>query len=441
MKHIKTFENFKPIKINSAKPFKVKKNLDTNIKYLQKGIKSLRSRLDKQKSAKKRSQMNQDINKRIKKLGDVTFKQLKQAEYLKNNPIKESVEGEHSESLLSILKSPDFVKEDILNFIGFNEDEYSFKQEYDWRDGYTPTYTKDGFIMLYHFNKLEKLMDVENGFLEYLTRAISEYNGIDYEVDDDELNYLDRFVTNETIEKIKKLAKLFGYKLKLESDGSLEDEETYKMFTYLGLQSDLDDFKTEISYANERAIKKSGEELLKSIPFEINKIYGKTFDCELSFDYDTVIEYLEKHKLEVITIKELLENLTESSDFNYDFEYEGKYEHMDYTDLEKEIDDAANTYIESPDEIFPKLIAVDNLKTFKNNVKKAFFDYEYETWVDGNKVNWNLFQFANYYKDGEIYKWLKSEKFEKIIKSVGSDSEFSEYEKFVFDGDTQKYNL
>ncbi len=131
MKHLKTFENFKPIKINNAKPFKIKKNLDTNIRYLQKGIKSLRSRLGKQKSLKKRSQMNQDINKRVKKLSDVTFKQLKQAEYLKNNPIKESLEDQ-SETLLSILKSSDFKKEDILKFIGFNENEYEFKLDYNW---------------------------------------------------------------------------------------------------------------------------------------------------------------------------------------------------------------------------------------------------------------------------------------------------------------------
>ena len=44
MKYIKTFENYTPIKINSAKPFKVKKGLLKNAIYLQKGIKSDKKR-------------------------------------------------------------------------------------------------------------------------------------------------------------------------------------------------------------------------------------------------------------------------------------------------------------------------------------------------------------------------------------------------------------
>ena len=441
MKHLKTFENFKPIKINNAKPFKVKKNLDTNIKYLQKGIKSLRSRLDKQKSAKKRSQMNQDISKRIQKLSDVTFKQLKQAEYLKNNPVKESLEEDQSETLLSILKSPDFKEDDVLKFLGFNEDEYTFKKDYDWRNGYTPSYSKDGFTILFKIKKLEDLMDIEHGFLNHLMSVVSSYDGVDYDVDDDELDYLDRFVSNEAIEKIKQLAKLFGYKLNLDSDGSIEEGEIYKMFIYLGLKDELDDFKLEISYANERAIKKSGQELIKSVPFDINRIYGDVFDCELSFDYDTVIEYLEKHKLEVKTIKELLENLTESSDFNYDFDYEGKYEYINYDDLEKEVNDTVDKYIDSPDEIFPKLIQNNNFQTFKRNIKLACFNCEYDTWVDGKRINWNLFQFADHYNEGEIFKWLRSDKFEKIIRAIGTDSDISNYENFAFKNDANKFNL
>lgn len=440
MKHLKTFENFKPIKINNAKPFKIKKNLDTNIRYLQKGIKSLRSRLGKQKSLKKRSQMNQDINKRVKKLSDVTFKQLKQAEYLKNNPIKESLEDQ-SETLLSILKSSDFKKEDILKFIGFNENEYEFKLDYNWKDGYYPTYSKEGFTILFKLRKLEKLMNIENDFFNYLFRILSDYSDYDYYVEEDELDYLGNYIGNEAIEKVKKLAKIFNYKLKIDSDGDIEEGEIYKMFTYLGLSSELDDYKTEISYAHERAIKKAAKELIKTLPFDISTTYEKTYNCELSFDYDTIIEYLEKNNLEVKTIKELLENLSESSDFNYDFEYEGKYDHLEYTDLQKEINNHLDKYVEYPDEIFPKLMQTDNLKAFKNNIKLACFNCEYDTRVDYERVNWNLFQFANYYKDGEIFKWFKSDQFEKIIKAIGSESEISNYEDFAFKDDANKFNL
>ncbi len=83
----------------------------------------------------------------------------------------------------------------------------------------------------------------------------------------------------------------------------------------------------------------------------------------------------------------------------------------------------------------------DNLKAFKNNIKLACFNCEYDTEVDYERVNWNLFQFANYYKDGEIFKWFKSDQFEKIIKAIGSESEISNYEDFAFKDDANKFNL
>ncbi len=78
-------------------------------------------------------------------------------------------------------------------------------------------------------------MNIENDFFNYLFRILSDYSDYDYYVEEDELNYLGNYIGNQAIEKVKKLAKIFNYKLKIDSDGDIEEGEIYKMFTYLGL--------------------------------------------------------------------------------------------------------------------------------------------------------------------------------------------------------------
>jgi len=113
MKHIKTFEDFKPITINSAKPFKVKKGLLKNAVYLQKGIKSDRKRLEKEKDSHKRTKLNNDKNHKINKLRDISFKTIKQAQYLKDNPVKENY-LEHSIQQNYSPTFQDFESEDFV---------------------------------------------------------------------------------------------------------------------------------------------------------------------------------------------------------------------------------------------------------------------------------------------------------------------------------------
>jgi hypothetical protein len=117
MKYLKTYENFKPIKNNLEKPFKIKKNIDKSIRYLQKGIKSLRKRLDNDDNINnpakiqkdKRSKMNKDKNDKIQQLKDLTFKQIKQNTYIRNNPVNENIKN--SKNLIEVLESEDFKPE------------------------------------------------------------------------------------------------------------------------------------------------------------------------------------------------------------------------------------------------------------------------------------------------------------------------------------------
>lgn len=421
MKYIQKYENFKPIKINSAKPFKIKKNIDTSIKHLHTRIKSLRKRLQNEKNPhnRKHSDMNKDKNDKIQKLKDLQFKQLKQQEYLKNNPIKENLEND-DENLIDVLSSPEFKPEDILNHIGLEEKEYKIPNKYDsnWGD---PEYTNDGVSMFIKSSKLEKLMGVEEGVINYIINFTSYYSGYEYYVDDSELDYLNSYLKTEVLEKIKELANLFDYNIDTDENGEIN-----KFFNYIGLDDKLDDFKTEISYENESAIKDASKDLLKRIPFSLDSKHSNDFDLELYFDYDEMIEYMNKHKLDVKTIKEYLENIYEADEFSYDIEYEGgKLDFMgDFKDLNKIVIDIVDTYLNSPDEIFQNLIKCDNIELFKRKLDLAIFAYNYDIWIDHERKRLDLFEIAKHY-NGKILEWFKTYDFQS---------------KLIDDSDTEIYN-
>lgn len=419
MKYIITYENFTPIKINSAKPFKVKKNIDKNIKYVQKGIRSLKKRKMEQTDARKSSDMNADLNAKMKKLRDLNFKKAKQIEHFRNNPIKESLdESEESETLLSFLTSSDFKPEDIDNHMGFNNDEYEFELEYE-RVGqeYKYVFSSNFFKFKFKMSELEELMNLENGVLSYLIR-LNGYgsSGSEYDISDDELNYLHQHINDENKESIKELANLFDYKININEPG-----EIYNLFNYLGLNKELDNFKSEIKMENERAADKVANDMIKSLPFKIEEKYGN-LDIELTFYYKNMIEYIKENDLEdVKTIKEFIENIKESNDISYDVE-DGKYEYLDdFVDLNTEVlNDVAN-YVDSPENIFPNLIKIDNLKLIKKKIDLANFIYSYDFYVTSyEKEKLTLFEIAKIC-DNSVLKWFKTYNFQNKIIDKSDD--------------------
>ena len=440
MKYIKTFDNYTPIKINSAKPFKVKKGLLKNAIYLQKGIKSDRKRLGKEKDPHKRTKLNNDKNSKIKKLRDVSFKTLKQAEYFRNNPVKENYsDDDEKKNLIQVLESPDFKPEDIVNYIGLDEEDYKLKSGSYYR--YEPEYSKDNITLHVNSKDLERLLSLEDGIINYIRKLTEYHNDYEYYVDDDELNYISYYLPVETLNSIKKFAKLFKFKLKLDKDG-IKEGEIVKLFEYLGLKSKLNDFKNEISMEKERAVESEAKELLKSLPFSLSysDIRDPKFDIELVFDYDEVIKYMKENNLEVKTLIQFLENVSKfTNEFNYEFENEASLETDGYKDLIRDVDNTIENFTISPDDIFVKLIQVDNLKAFKDNFNKAIFNYNYDVYIDYKKVEMNLFKLATHYK-GEIFNWMQSPEFEEKIKKR-TEGEFEAYEQFIYKEQAAKFNI
>jgi hypothetical protein len=442
MRYIKKFENFTPIKINNAKSFKVKKNLTKNIQVLQKSIQSLRRRLQDEDSIKRRAEMNRDINTKIKKLSDLTFYQLKQAEYFKNNPIIESVENEDNrKTLIEILESKDFKPEDILKYIGLDEKEYEIPKEWDYHENeYLYKYGFNGFTLLMKEERLCELMDVENDIFSWFLQ-FTGYNNYENYVDYQEMDYLHYYLTEENLNKIKKLADIFNYKIDVEKEG-----EIIEFFQYLGLKDELEYFKDEISAENEEAVSKAAKDTLNTLPFDIDNYSGdNNFNIELYFDYNTIIEYMKKDNMSVYTIEEFLENINESSNFSYEIEYTCLSSYTDgYKDLKKSVDNKVEKYIDSPDDIFPKIIAVDNLEAIKNNFDLCYFDYVYDYSFKYDKKRGDLFDIAKTY-DGKILEWFTTDEFKNKVKNSVTKEYYNELVKKIDDYKTltmsQKYNL
>lgn len=452
MRYLKTYDNFQPV-VNKLldKPYKVKKNIGKGIKFLQRRIKSLRTRLDDEKQKddrRQRSDMNQDKNDKIQKLKDLTFKQLQQSEYLKVNPVKEDLEikdeikdeipKEEPKNLLDFLES-DFKPEDIEKYIGLKEKNYEIRTDWNYRTNENePSYDYTSLTIFIKSEILESLMNTEQGVINYMLSMISSYSQYEYNVDDDELNYFGRYLTEEIITKIKKLGKLFNIKLKTDENG-IKEGEIHDLFIKLGLKRELQDFKYDIQSEFEKSVKKCAKETIKALPFEITHNYGDK-DLEITFSYESIIEHIKTNKLsDIKTIKDFLKNIIH--DLSYEIEYGNDiYSNLgDFKDLNNEVENVVEKYIDNPDDVFVKLIEVDNLKLFKKKVDLARFDYTYDLWISYTRERMNLFQLAKHYKNS-IYVWFNSSEFDSFI-DTRSEDELTSYKEFKYGEDIQKYNM
>lgn len=435
MKYIQKFDNFKPIKINNEKPFKIKKDILKSIIYLQKGIKSDTKRIQKEKSISKKNKLTQDRNSKMQKLKQLMLHNAKQIKYLKDNPIEES--KENNKTLLKILESESFKADDIINYIGFDEDDYKIESEYNYhKHEDVPSIYNEGIDILIKPDVLEDAMGIDEGILSWFLSFGSYGNNYEYYVDEEELNYLNNYLTDEILNKIKKLSIIFNSNIDPNKEG-----EICELFYNLGLKSHLDDFKNEISYENERAVEKAVKETIDSLPYGIDNIYDKNgFNITLNFEYKDIIKYIKENKIEEVeTLKEFIENVSENSDFNYEIEY-NNYEYLDdFKDLRNEVENITDAYLDNPDEVIPKIIQEDNLEMFKKNIEHALFSYEYTIFMDFKREKLNLFELIKRV-NGKILKWIKTDEFKNIIEKIGG-SDLEAYRELMFGEDVNAFNL
>lgn len=319
---------------------------------------------------------------------------------------------EHTENLdviLSTITEDNYEK--ILDYIGLDKDDYEIKSSYYDRNFPKNVMFNDSDItILIHSKDIENMMNVEEGIINYLLQISSYYSNYTYEMDDSEYDYIHTYLSGNTLNEVKILAEIFDFEIDPEEEGAI-----LELFLELGLKKDLEDIKSEIQMENERAVEKAAKYIIELLPFSVENSSDSKKDLELSFSYQEVIDYIKKHNLKVKTFKDLLENIYDSDEFSYEFEYgDLKHDNLgNFEDVNNKVSEICTNYINSPEEIFPKLIFIDNLELIKNKKDLADFIYEFNVYLDyENKNRYTLFELA-VKLNNNILQWFKSYEFQK----------------------------
>jgi len=342
--------------------------------------------------------------------------------YLKYYKIFELISAPTAFStVLKNILSKRIVPSNISKYIDLDPNKFVHVLDYVWKnDKKVEDYSSTELELDTTYRDLEDLLNIEEGTINHIESMCSHYGGYEYYVDNDELNYIDGYLKTETIEQIKKLAFLFGYKKSLkEEERGVSNIKIF--FEYLGLDAILNEIKCEISSEHEEAAHQAAAALIKSLPFSMaSSSHGKK-DLQISFDYKSVIEYIKNNKLENInSIKDLLENIPNSDEFDYSFEYDSTQEYMgDFSEIDKLVSEKIENYVTFPDELFQFLVKNNNVELIKKKKDLAIYTDKYLYWHNYDRTTSTLFGIAKF-NENDVLTWFKSYEFQNWLMKSGS---------------------
>ena len=334
--------------------------------------------------------------------------------------IYESVNnGKLYQILQNMLKTggEDIIRE-IENYIDID---FKYKIEYPYRE--------EEFELQLDEDDLENLIGMREGTIHYVRQLSSNYSGYEHWIEKDELEYIGRYLSGDTLKEIEKLADLTGIKIDISEQG-----EILRLLDELTLEDVIETMMTEIRMEHERAIEDTASDVVDSFPFSFDyPVSYSEFNIQLDFDIGHMMDYIEKNKLEVNSVKEFIEEC-DWGDFSYEIEHQS-YENLgDFKDLNTETYNKIENFTSSPDELMPEFIKGDNLTMLKKMINKAFFDYNYSYWGKGyQRKNYTLFQIAKD-KDNSVLEFFKSEKFQRwYLKDLDINVQTERYRQLVDD--------
>lgn len=297
--------------------------------------------------------------------------------------------------------------------------------DFDYKVDY-PYNSDTQFELQLNEDDLENLLNISEGAIQYIRQMASDYNDYEHYIDKDELEYVGNYLSVDTLKEIKKLAEFTGIDIDVDKQG-----EILRLLEDLGLDEVIDNMMSEIRMEHERALEDSASDIINSLPFELGyPSYSSSFNTELTFDVENMINYIEKYNLKVNSIKEFIEKC-DWSEFSYEI---SSYENLgDFKDLNTEVYNDIQNFTISPDELFPEFIKSDKLDLFKNLIDSALFEYKYKYWENYDKKDYTLFQIAKA-ENNSILEFLKSYKFQEwYLKDLDINNKKERYQQLVND--------
>lgn len=274
---------------------------------------------------------------------------------------------------------------------------------------------------------LEEVLNCEQGLLSYCDQVASYYSNYEWYFDESEYDYIERQIDDDNTEKLKKLAKIIDYELKLDKKGKIDDGEIYKLYNYIGLTHDLEEIKWDISVVKSRAIQVSAQNMIDKLPFHRTRAGSGEDEKELTFYYKDMIEYINEKKLkEIYTFKDLIETIGRLTHLDYDFEYDYAQFEGEYTDLNRHIDQNIDEYIDEPQNIFGYAAASGNLELVEFGREKELLDINEKVYVTTKKNNRKEWYYIFAIATGDVLEYFKSYDFQKQYIDSGD-------EKYNFD--------
>lgn len=321
-------------------------------------------------------------------------------------------------SLKYLLENDDISEEKIYKIVGFNSKNYGLIVLND-----------DEFTLSLNERFLDDFVNVEYGVFRYFIQVDPYYSSYEYDINEDELNYLHHYLDDHNINLLTKLCEL------LNSDIYADSDESSKLILALGKNIDTDDILSEIKYANEQVVKKDVNNALKKLPFDISYSHSSSWDIDIDLSINKIVEYIDKHKLEDInTVAEFLYAI-DYSDFSYEVNnvWESEFD-PDYTELNKKLKVELENVIEDLEES-SKLTKPDpNQLSLFGDFKDVEAKYNFHSEIFSKLSIDDL----SYAKDvgGKLLAWFKSYIFQKkyMNDSNKNDNKLYKYKRLKEEG-------
>lgn len=286
--------------------------------------------------------------------------------------------------------------DELEKFVGLPPDKYELSIV---NNGRFDLSVKEDFI--------EDFLNLEERIIAWTLNVTCSSCNYDFYVDDSELDWISRYLTEENLHKLQEVAKF------LDVGDIVDNERVCDMFTILG--DDLIDYNNiiyEISAAKEQVVRQDVKTALNKLPIEFENSYAGKWDIDVVFDIEKIGEYIEKNNLKDInTVSDFLEDI-DFSDINFELENTNESNNEeDHTDTNEQFEKTIDELIEKLNIPKEKYNDPDQLKLFNDDFNDTKYKFDFDVFgkipISSNNIH------KAKHLGGKLSAWFKSYVFQK----------------------------